>query len=161
MTYYDQIAQGYEELHKEEQLKKVKIIAKYLNPNKNDKLLDVGCGTGITTEKWNCIKYGLDPAIQLIKKGKTLRKDINFIQAEAEDIPFEENYFDFVISITAIQNFHNIKKGLQEIKRVGKGKFILSFLKKSKKKEYITKLIKTIFKVKETREEEKDIIFII
>ena len=46
MTYYDQISQGYEELHKEEQLKKVELIKKHLKLNKENKLLDVGCGTG-------------------------------------------------------------------------------------------------------------------
>ena len=73
----------------------------------------------------------------------------------------KDNFFDIVISITAIQNFTNIEKGLKEIKRVGKDRFILTFLKKSSKKDKIIKLIQKIFKVKEIIEEEKDIIFVI
>ena len=66
-----------------------------------------------------------------------------------------------MISITAVQNFQNIEKGLKEIKRVGKSKFVLSFLKKSLKKSKIDHLIKKIFKVREIIEEEKDLIYII
>jgi len=50
---------------------------------------------------------------------------------------------------------------LNEIKRVGKEKFILSFLKKSSKASEIKKLINSLFNVKKEIEEEKDIIFII
>ena len=33
MTYYNEISEGYEELHKEEQLKKIELIKKFLKPN--------------------------------------------------------------------------------------------------------------------------------
>jgi len=70
MTYYDEISSGYEELHKEEQLKKVSLIKKHLKVNPNDKLLDVGCGTGLTTEPWECKRYGVDPAPKLLERAK-------------------------------------------------------------------------------------------
>ena len=160
MNYYDEIAKGYEELHKEEQLKKLKIIKKYLKVSKSNKLLDVGCGTGLTTSPWRCKKYGIDPAENLLKKAR-LKDKIIYKKAVAEKLPFKNNFFDIVISITAIQNFDNIEKALKEIKRVGKNKFILSFLKKSKKKQIIDKLIKKHFKIREIIEEEKDLIYVI
>ena len=46
-----------------------------------------------------------------------------------------------------------------EIKRVGKDRFVLSFLKRSDKKEIIDKLIRRIFKVREVIEEDKDLIY--
>ena len=157
MTYYNEIAEGYEELHKEEQLKKIEIISKNIRINKNDLLLDVGCGTGITTKPWKCKKIGIDPAIRLLQKAS----DGIYINAEAEHIPFKANSFDCVISITAIQNFNDIEKGLLEIKRVGKKRFVLSFLKKSNEGDEIKKLIEEMFDVKKVIEEEKDLIFII
>lgn len=160
MNYYDEISKGYEELHKEEQLKKIEIIKKILKLKPTDKLLDVGCGTGLTTIPWKCKRYGIDPSKKLLEKAKQKNKII-YKLASAEDIPFKHNYFDIVISITAIQNFNNIEKGLKEIKRVGKERFILTFLKKSSKKNKIIKLIEKDFKVKEIIEEEKDIIFVI
>ena len=104
MTYYDEISQGYEELHKEEQLKKINLIKKYLKPNPEDKLLDVGCGTGLTTEPWSCKRYGIDPAKKLLARAKQ-RDKIEYTLAPAENIPYPDNFFDIVISITAIQNF--------------------------------------------------------
>jgi len=156
MNYYNQIAQGYEELHKEEQLKKINLIKNNIKTNKNDLLLDVGCGTGITTKFWNCEKIGIDPAIKLLKRDS----GAVFINGEAESLPFKDKSFDIVISITAIQNFNDIEKGLREIKRVGKDKFILSALKKSPKIKKISLLINKIFKPKEIIEEDKDLIFI-
>lgn len=160
MSYYDEIAEGYEELHKEEQLKKLAIIKKYLKPKASDKLLDVGCGTGITTEPWHCKRYGIDPAKKLLARARQKNK-IKYKLAPAEKIPYPDNFFDIVISITAIQNFRNIEKGLKEIKRVGKNKFVLSFLKKSRKAGKIKELINKYFTIKKVIEEDKDLIFFI
>lgn len=156
--YYDSIAEGYEELHKEEQLKKIEIIKKLLKVKPEDKLLDVGCGTGLTTEPWKCKRYGVDPAKKLLSKARQKDK-IEYKLTPAEKIPYPDRFFDVVISITAIQNFEDIEKGLKEIKRVGKKRFVLSFLKKSSKKELIEKLIKKYFKIKKVVEEEKDLIY--
>ena len=158
MTYYDEISEGYEELHQEEQLKKIDIIKKHIKIKHSDKLLDIGCGTGITTELWECKRYGVDPAKKLLARARQKDK-IEYKLAPAEKIPYPDSYFDVVISITAIQNFKDIEKGLREIKRIGKNKFVLSFLKKSPRKEMIEKLIKKIFKVEKIIEEDKDVIW--
>ncbi len=158
MTYYDEISSGYEELHREEQLKKIELIKRYLKVKASDKLLDVGCGTGLTTEQWECKRYGIDPAPKLLERAG--RKDgIEYKLAPAESIPYPDDFFDIVISITAIQNFRDIEKGLREIKRVGKDRFVLSFLKKSEKKELIDKLIRKLFKVTNIIEEDKDAVY--
>ena len=166
MNYYNEISQGYEELYKEEQIKKlnfIKVILKRLNIKikDSDKLLDVGCGTGLTTQFWKSKnKTGIDPAEKLIKKAIKKDKENNYFVAPAENIPFKNNSFDIVVSITAIQNFQDIGKGLKEIKRVGNNLIILSFLKKSEKKDKILKLIKFLFKIREIIEEDKDMIII-
>jgi ubiquinone/menaquinone biosynthesis C-methylase UbiE len=161
MTYYDEISEGYEELHKEEQEKKIKLVKQHIEINPEDRLLDVGCGTGLTTRPWKCRRFGIDPSERLLEKAKEQDKDGTYVLASAEKIPFEDNSFDIVISITAIQNFEDIEKGLNEIKRVGKNKFVLSFLKKSAKAEEIEKLINSIFHPSMKKEEDKDIIFFI
>lgn len=158
-TYYDDIAAGYEELHKTEQEKKMQIILSEVKVKPTDKLLDVGCGTGITTMPWKCIRTGIDPARQLLVRAHE-KDQIEYVLAAAEDIPFDDNSFDIVTSVTAIQNFSDIKKGLEEIKRVGKKTFVLTFLKRSEKRDCIEGLINDMFKIKKIIEEEKDMIFI-
>ena len=160
MNYYNSIAKGYERLHREEQLKKIKIIKKYLKVSNSNKLLDVGCGIGLTTSCWKCKRYGIDPAENMLKKAK-LKNKIIYKKASAEKIPFKNHFFDVVISVTAVQNFDNIEKAFKEIKRVGKNKFILTFLKKSSKRKKIDRLIKKHFKVKQIIEEEKDLIYVV
>jgi ubiquinone/menaquinone biosynthesis C-methylase UbiE len=166
MNYYNEISQGYEELYKEEQIKKLNFIKEFLEKlnikiKETDKVLDVGCGTGLTTRAWpSKNRIGIDPAEKLIEKAKQKDKNSNYVIAPAENIPFKANTFDVVVSITAIQNFQDIKKGLIEIKRVSKNLIILSFLKKSEKKEFILNLIKSLFKIKDIIEEDNDIIVI-
>jgi ubiquinone/menaquinone biosynthesis C-methylase UbiE len=160
MTYYDDISEGYEELHKEEQLKKIELLKNYLKPLEEEKLLDVGCGTGLTTEPWQCIRFGIDPAKKLIERARQEDK-IEYKVAAAEKIPYPDNFFDIVISVTAIQNFSDVKKGLEEIKRVGKDKFVLTVLKKSSKIDMISELIREMFDVSKEIEEDKDLIFLV
>ncbi len=165
-TYYDKIAKGYDGLHKEEQLNKLRIIKNHIKLNKSTKLLDVGCGTGISSD-FDCHVVGIDPSIELIKiarkkekkKNKTKKSKKTFIKGKAEQLPFGRNEFDIVISITAIHNFTNIEKGLKEMKRVGKKKFIITILKKSKKLPKIKRLIKKHFNIKKKIQETKDIIY--
>lgn len=153
MNYYDAIAKSYNELHGEEQKKKLEIISKNINPKPGDKLLDVGCGTGICTQ-WDCFSVGIDPSFGLVKQAKPG----NFIQAKAENIPFKDNSFDFVISVTAIHLFDDVDKGLEEMKRVGKDRFVFSVLKKSSKANEIINKIKYKFKIVKDIVEDKDII---
>jgi len=142
-------------LHKEEQLSKIRLIKNNLKIKKKDFLLDVGCGTGVFAEEFNCIKIGIDPSIEMLNQGK----NAFYIQAYAENLPFKDNSFNNVISVTAIHNFKNIRKGLEEIKRVSRKNIALSILKKSSKINEIKNHIKELFKITKIIEEDKDIIF--
>ncbi len=162
--YYDSIASGYDELHKDEQIQKLAFAISKLDPSflpkKSDKLLDVGCGSGISTAPWDCFCVGIDPSIELVRIAKKNYPADHFFVAAAENLPFPSDSFDFVISLTAIHNFSDIKKGLLEIRRVGKKHFILTALRKSKHVDVIQKLIIINFKVLKIIMEDKDIIFI-
>jgi len=134
-------------------LNKLRIIKENLKLKKSDKLLDCGAGTGISSD-FDCIVTALDPSEELLKQNNAKDKIVGC----AENLPFKDNSFDFVISITAVHNFKDIEKGILEIKRVGK-KFVFSVLKKSSKFDLIKDLIKKHFKIQKEIEEEHDIIF--
>ncbi len=155
MSYYDEISEGYNELYGEEQLEKAKIIAKIINPKENQLLLDVGCGTGHYLHLLNCQVVGVDPSLELLKKAK----HGFFMQGRAENLPFKDNYFDYVISLTAVQNFDDIEKGLKEINRVAKDKVVISILKRSSKFDLIDSIIKELFKVEKKINCDKDWIY--
>lgn len=165
-AYYDTIAPAYDELHEAEQLKKLDIIKEELkkakiNINTDTKLLDIGCGTGISSQ-FDCDVTGIDPSEELLKIAEKRLPAAQFFQQSAEALDFDDNEFDVVISLTAIQNFENLEKGLSEIKRVGKS-YAISYLKKSNKADEIDSLITKLFKGLKIKkiEEDKDIIFII
>lgn len=164
-TYYDEISAGYDELHREEQEKKMSIILHELPvdfiPSRNARLLDVGCGSGISTAPWNCNCIGIDPSKDLIALAKKNNRKPNrvFLVGFAEHIPFADHVFDLVISVTAIHNFSDVGKGILEMKRVGKGLFIFSLLKRSQKFTEIKTLIQKEFKVVKEIDQGIDVLF--
>jgi len=131
--YYDVVADSYDELYGEEQLEKAKIIKKEILKKINKgKLLDIGGGTGISTEifmnKFKC--YLIDPSEKLLEK---VHEGINKKRGKAEEIPFNKK-FDVIISLTSLHHA-DLKEALEEIKRVSHNKtlVVVSFMKKSVK----------------------------
>lgn len=159
MEYYSSLAPGYNELHKEEQLIKLRIINQHLEIQYNDRLLDLGCGTGFSSEVFHCQIIGLEPSKEMLIQGKKEgAPKMNFLQGEGEHLPFSDNSFDFVICVTALHNFRNPEKGLLEIKRVSKGKGAITILKKVKHAKELRNLVSEFLPIKKEIEEEKDII---
>lgn len=144
---YKYIANSYNELYKEEQIKKLKIIRK--NIKIITPLLDVGCGTGISTNYFDVNSVGIDNCKEMIKEGKKHGYK-NLIYGNAENLPFKDKSFNTIISVTSFHNFKNMKKALLEIKRVSRNNNIaITFLKKSKKLNEFRKLLKKYFKFRE------------
>ena len=154
MDFYRLISKGYNELYGEEQKVKLNIIKENLDIKSTDLLLDVGCGTGISD--FDCKVLGIDPSVELLKQNLERQT----VLAKAENIPFKDRSFDKVISVTAMHNFDNIEKSMEEIRRVGKKDFAFSILKKSSKFDFIEKEIKENFNIKKIIDGKKDWVFI-
>ena len=152
---YSTIAPGYNELYREEQLNKLNIIKKHIEVKPEHKLLDIGCGTGISTNYFKCNSKGIDPCQEMIEQGE------NLTLGEAEQIPFQDNEFDIILSITAVHHFKDLDKAIEEIKRVSKpeAKIIITIMKKAKSFRKIRETLNKHFKFKEY-DEEKDLILI-
>jgi ubiquinone/menaquinone biosynthesis C-methylase UbiE len=136
MDYYSKIAEGYNELHKREQLDKIKTIFKNTYISHEETILDVGCGTALYAYLFRNYK-GIDPSPGMLAESSA---DVRL--GKAEDIPFEDNSFDNVISISSIHNFKDYKKGVEEMIRVAKKKVIITLIKKAKKYEEIKDYLK-------------------
>jgi SAM-dependent methyltransferase len=91
-----------------------------------DKILDVGCGKGFLLYDFTKVVpdlelYGVDISEYAIQNSKEEIKG-RLKVANANSLPYPDNYFDFVFSITTLHNLHcyDLDAALREIERVGK-----------------------------------------
>lgn len=164
MDYYSSIAAGYNNLHGEEQDKKLQRFLERVNLKENLTLLDVGCGTGRSftqLELYNVQWHGIDPSKGL-REQASKQIQARIILAAAEQIPWPEASFDVILSLTALQNFADPHKGLKEMRRVAKpgALVMISFLRKSDKKNMLDTLIRSTFTVEESWEEAQDCMYL-
>ncbi len=151
--YYDEISAGYDELYGEEQKRKLMLVKANISINPRHKLLDIGCGTGVSSG-FDCFVVGIDPALGLLKLNPN-----NKILGVAESLPFRANSFDFVISLTAIHNFGDYERAIGEMKRVSRHYIIVSVLKRAKVYKEIAATITKVLRIERKINEEKDTLF--
>jgi len=113
------------------------LIFKHLKEISKKKLLDVGCGTGLYSMRASIAGAnvsGIDISEKMLeiaeKKAKMLSLPINFTYGDMENLPFAENTFDIVLSVTALEFSKNPLKALKEIHKVlkPKGKAVIGVL---------------------------------
>lgn len=114
-----------------------KKVAKIIRNEKPVKILDIATGTGnlaidlLETKAEKII--GVDISEEMIKIGqnKVKRKGLNDIIkiqiGDAENLDFEDNYFDAITCSFGVRNFENLNKALTEINRTlkPKGTFVV------------------------------------
>lgn len=85
--------------------------------------LDVACGTGLSTVALSDIAenvFGTDTSEEMLKQ-VTKTDTIKYIKAPAEDLPFDDNFFD-IATVSSGVHWFNIDRFLQEAERVLKSK---------------------------------------
>ena len=157
---YNSSFQYYDNRYKEIQSNKYARFFKKLRIQNN--ILDAGCGTGLLLEyilneqrKFKDLSpgfryMGVDISLNMLKEFH-LRLDnignlkfVNLVLADIENLPFRDNIFDEIYSITVFQNLSDIEPGLDNLIRVGKVKFdiLISILKKASDFEKFDILVK-------------------
>ena len=106
--------------------KVAKRIAKHYSLNDNPRILDIGCGKGYLLYDMlkiipNAEIYGIDISEYAIKNSKPEVKN-NLTIGSATNLPWDDNFFDLVISINTLHCLHSydLFKALKEMERVGK-----------------------------------------
>ena len=103
------------------------VIAKWIGLKPGMKVLDVGCGTGAFTvylaKASEGIRItGLDRESTFVKyaKERILPEHLHctFLEGDALSLPFENGYFDAVVSHTFLTSLPDYRGGLREMKRV-------------------------------------------
>jgi len=91
--------------------------------------LDIGVGTGRFAEPLG-IEIGIEPCREVGRIARS--KGIVVIEAVAENLPFHNQVFDFVLMVTTVCFLDDIKSAFKETHRVlkNKGNFIIGFVDK-------------------------------
>ena len=99
-----------------------KLLFTLFNPvfNKNEIILDVGCGDGICLKDIVCNKVGLDISITNLKKAKEQNPDGLFVLGDAEHLPFKNEVFNKIFIVQVLHHLPSYKKCFEEIYRVAK-----------------------------------------
>lgn len=97
--------------------------------SKNTNILDIGCGNGRNMEYEGYNFTGVDNCYNFTKICKD--KKLNVILSDMTTLPFEDNTFDYIISIASFHHLSNDERreqALKEMKRVIKknGEILLS-----------------------------------
>jgi SAM-dependent methyltransferase len=95
------------------------------------KVLDIGSGPFPSALAFNGIElYCLDPLLDKYKQmGYPIDyfKQVNFVGASSENMPFETGFFDAIISVNALDHVDDLAKTVAEIKRILKPQGKLAF----------------------------------
>jgi len=90
------------------------------------RLLDVGCGTGSLLKELSqsgkeLNLYGIDVSPEMVKAAKMKLKDekrVELYEGAAADLPFQSNYFDYVVCMNSLHHHPDPKQSLTEMTRV-------------------------------------------
>lgn len=101
---------------------------------KNKIGLDAGCGSG--SDMLNISQYGarivgidLSDALNITKKNVASRKSIYVAQADIYNLPFRDDFFDFVYSLGVLHHLPEPEKGFRALSsKVKRGGFAIVYL---------------------------------
>jgi SAM-dependent methyltransferase len=109
-----------------------RLILERLAPRPGDRLLDVGCGTGWFTRRLaampglDVMGIDLDPESLAFARGRDPRA--SYARADALRLPFADNSFERVLSVTALCFVKDWPRALAEIVRVTDRRFAVGLL---------------------------------
>jgi malonyl-CoA O-methyltransferase len=139
---YDATADTYDSIYKAEQFEKYMVTLSKIKPK--GVILDAGCGTGLFAEYlaplgyfessinlYICLDYSrgmLEIAVKRLSRictGKCI-----VIEGDVENLPLRDESVDWVYSFTVIDLAGSKEKAIEELDRVSRKGFVVSFLKK-------------------------------
>jgi len=102
-------------------------VISLLNLRENECFLDIGCGTGWALGQISVLLkdkgqfYGIDLSPKMIDKAKENfrgKDNFHFINANAEAIPLDNNFFDIIICTNSFHHYFDPLKALNEMRRL-------------------------------------------
>jgi ubiquinone/menaquinone biosynthesis C-methylase UbiE len=101
------------------------LILNFLNPAPGEMILDAGCGTGVFTKdivSSGSQVIGLDISFPMLRRAREKSGGVRFhpIWGDISTLPFREESFDKVVSITALEFISEAKSAVADLFRVTK-----------------------------------------
>jgi len=108
------------------------LMCDMLFPKQGETLLDIGCGTGsnlLSFLEMGLEVTGLDPSPYMLDiASKNVRNRADLHRGFAEDLPFEDNTFNYSCLVTTLEFVENPKKAIEEVSRVTKDRIFIGVL---------------------------------
>ncbi|WP_455142234.1 class I SAM-dependent methyltransferase [Candidatus Hodarchaeum mangrovi] len=93
----------------------------FLNLQGNEKVLEIGTGTGRTVQKISSLcdqLYLLDPSQLMLNRARKKIPCANFSIGYAEQLPYPNNFFERIFAVDSFHHWNNHREGLAEVYRV-------------------------------------------
>jgi len=123
------------------------LVLGFLDPKINEKILDIGCGDGVWylgLRKKGIDVTGIDLSDydlnKLKERAAAFKIGSDAIKADAQKMPFKENSFDKVYSISTFEHIEDDKKVFGEVSRVLKPNGLLVISVPMKEVPFLTKV---------------------
>ncbi|MFW6110954.1 MAG: class I SAM-dependent methyltransferase [Thermoproteota archaeon] len=138
MQRYDLTSHLYDVRYAQEQTDKMEVAIKDAPLRGEDRILDVGCGTGLLFKyvaKRTKSVVALDISLETLLKAQERAKkfeNVHLILADADHLPVKSGSFNHLYFMTVLQNVPDPPKTLLEARRVVKeeGSMVITGLKK-------------------------------
>ena len=109
-----------------------RLMLNALKPVRGESILDIGCGTGFGLQTFlekGLQVTGLDPSPYMLDIAqKNIGSRVDLHRGVAEDLPFDDNSFNYACLMTTLEFVEDPKKVLEEACRVAKDKIFLGVL---------------------------------
>ena len=112
----------------------ISMFADMLSPMRGQRLLDIGCGSGKSIEPFLNLGLqisGIDPSPYMLDIAeKKFKNKVDLFRGFAEDLPFEDNSFEYSSLFTSLEFTELPAKAIEEACRVTKDKIFVGVLNK-------------------------------
>lgn len=118
---YDGVAETYERIHAGRFVDVEKDLLELSRLQPNDRVLDVGTGTGAgieAAEQAGAWATGIDASYPMVAEGRRVHPTLRLAAAEAVDLPFRDGSFDVVTANFVVAHFTKAETALHDMLRV-------------------------------------------
>ena len=99
------------------------LLLEMLRPEKGERILDAGCGTGVFT--FDILPFvshvtGIDISLPMVRRAcrKGGKTSFNGLAGDMMSLPFADGAFDKVVSVTALEFVRDARRAVKELFRV-------------------------------------------